>query len=65
MWENIRKASGKRYMTDLLPFAIISLAGIHTNMYSPRLDLLSEQYDNTRPRIIRKRKDYDSIVIEK
>lgn len=65
IWENIRKASGKRYMTDLLPFTIITLAGIHTNIYHPRLDLLSEEYDDMRPRIIRKKKDYDRIVTEK
>lgn len=62
IWKAICGASGKRYMTDLIPFTLIALAGIHTNMYKPSLDILSEEYDESRPRIIRKKKDYDRIV---
>lgn len=64
IWDAVTKAKGKRYMTDLLPFTIIALAGIHTNMYKPSLDLLSQDYDDSRLRIIRKKKDYDTIVTE-
>lgn len=62
MWQRIRQASSERYMTDLLPFTIMTLAGIHSAAYCPQYDILSSEYDSTRPRIIRETADYDTIV---
>ncbi|MDD7317743.1 MAG: phosphoethanolamine transferase [Prevotella sp.] len=57
----IKTAAGKRYMTDALPHSLLSLAGIHTRWYRSGLDVLSEDYDEKRPRLLKNTADYDKL----
>ena len=57
----IADAAKKRYMTDALPHSLLRLAGIHTRWYRPSLDVLSGEYDDTRPRILKNTTDYDKL----
>jgi heptose-I-phosphate ethanolaminephosphotransferase len=59
--EFIRKASTLRYMTDALPHTLLRLAGISTRWYRPSLDILSDEYDDERPRILKLTTDYDKL----
>ncbi len=52
----------KRYMTAALPPLINRLASIAGAPYAPRYDLLHEQYDSLRPRILRDRINYDELM---
>ena len=57
----IKKAAPKRYMTDALSHLLMGLAGIHTPYYNPRYDLLSPEYDEKRPRLLKNKTDYDTL----
>ena len=57
----IKKAAPKKYMTDALSHLLMGLAGIHTPYYNPRYDLLSTEYDEKRPRILKNKTDYDTL----
>jgi heptose-I-phosphate ethanolaminephosphotransferase len=59
--EAIKKAAPKKYMTDALSHLLMGLAGIHTPYYNPRYDLLSTEYDEKRPRILKNKTDYDTL----
>lgn len=61
-YENICKAALLPFMTDAIPHVIIQLARIKTNSYNPKRDILSPQYDSTRPRFLRKETDYDKVI---
>lgn len=61
VYEAIRAARHKRYMTDALPHLLIGLAGIATKDYHPEFDLLSPQYDEMRPRILKNQTNYDKV----
>ncbi len=55
----------KRYMTDALPHLIYRLAGIGCAPYKAGHDLLHEQYDTLRPRLLRQKVDYDKLINDK
>ena len=57
----VRNAKDKPYMTDALPHLLMGLAGIHCPYYNARYDLLSPQYDSTRPRILKNTTDYNKL----
>lgn len=57
----IRRARHKRFMTDALPHLLMGIAGIHTKYYNEKWDLLSPQYDENRPRILKNTADYDLL----
>ena len=59
--KSLNCAAKKRYMTDALPHSLLSLAGIHTRWYRSRLDVLNEEYDETRPRLLKHTTDYDKL----
>lgn len=59
--EALHKASTLRYMTDALPHTLLRLAGISTRWYRSSLDILSKDYDDERPRILKHTTDYDSL----
>ncbi|MBR4275636.1 MAG: sulfatase-like hydrolase/transferase [Prevotella sp.] len=61
VYNAIRGAKSKRYMTDALSHMLLGLAGIHTPYYNPKYDLLSPQYDENRKRIIKNKVDYDTL----
>jgi len=55
------EAKDRRYMTDALPHLLLYLAGIHTPSYQPRYNILSPEYDEKRPRILKNVTDYDML----
>ena len=57
----IVKAKDRRYMTDALAHTLLYLAGIHTPFYHAEYDILSDDYDESRPRILKNTTDYDSL----
>ena len=57
----VRSAKNKPYMTDALPHLLMGLAGIHCPYYKEKYDLLSPQYDTTRPRILKNTTDYNKL----
>ena len=59
--EKLRNASTLRYMIDALPHTLLRMAGIHTKWYRSRLDILSDDYDDERPRILKLTTDYDKL----
>lgn len=61
IWDKIRSASNKPYMTDAIAHTIMSLAGIKNKMYNPEIDIISNAYNSKRPRILRNKADYESI----
>lgn len=61
LWERIMKSTGKRGMTDTLPQILYHIAGISTKWYFPQMDIISDDYNPDRKRIIREEKDYDKI----
>ena len=64
LFDAIVKAKNRRYMTDALPFLLLHLAGIHMPDYREELDILSPQYNEMRPRILKKTTDYDKVKNE-
>ena len=48
-------------MTDALPYLMFHLAGIYTQLYQPQFDILSPQYDEKRPRLLKNSVDYDTL----
>ena len=52
-------------MTDALPHMLLYLAGIYTKDYNSRYNILSPDYDEMRPRIIKAKADYDKVVNRK
>ena len=65
LYETIVKAKNRRYMTDALPFLLMHLAGISSKDYRPELDILSTEYREQRPRILKNTTDYDKLEKEK
>jgi len=65
LYEAIVKAKDRRYMTDALPFLLMHLAGISSKDYRQDLDVLSTEYREQRPRILKNTTDYDKLKKEK
>lgn len=61
IFKAIKDARERRFMTDALPHLLLGLAGIHTKDYHPEYDLLSPQYNQMRPRILKGSADYDQL----
>ncbi len=61
IYRQIRKAKDKRYMTDALPHLLLYLAGIETPTYNAKYNILSPEYDEMRPRILKNSADYDKL----
>ena len=61
LFDAIVRAKNRRYMTDAIPFLLMHLAGIHSPDYREELDILSPQYNEMRPRILKNTTDYDKI----
>lgn len=61
IYRQIRKARNKRYMTDALPHLLLYLAGIETPTYNAKYNILSPDYDEMRPRILKNTADYDKL----
>ncbi len=65
VYRAIRAARNKRYMTDALAHTLLYLGGIKTPYYRPQLDILSKQYNENRPRILKHTTDYDKLNVKK
>lgn len=61
IYKQIRKAKDRRYMTDALPHLLLYLAGIQTPTYNAKYNILSDEYDEMRPRILKNSADYDKL----
>lgn len=62
IYESVKAARKRSFMTDNLPHLLLSLAGIHTKDYRPDYDLLSPQYNNQRPRMLKNQTDYNQLL---
>lgn len=49
-------------MTDALPHLLLYLAGISTPYYNARYNVLSDEYDASRPRLLKGNTDYDRLT---
>ena len=58
----IQTARHKPFIVTMLPFALFHLAGISHSDYKPSLDILSPDYDENYPRIIREDVYYDELM---
>lgn len=61
IYRQIRLAKNRRYMTDALPHLLLYLAGIQTPTYQAKYNILSPEYDEMRPRILKGTTDYDKL----
>lgn len=61
IYQQIRSAKDKRYMTDALPHLLLYLAGISTPTYQDEHNILSPNYNEMRPRILKNTTDYDKL----
>lgn len=65
VYREIVGARERRMMTDAVPHLLLYLAGIHTKDYHPEFNILSDRYNEMRPRIIKATVDYDKLGVEK
>lgn len=61
IWERVRAAKDKPYMTDALAHTLVWLAGIHSKDYQAEYDILSPKYNTKRPRILKATTDYNTL----
>ncbi len=62
LYEEILAARHKPFIATMMPFVLFHLAGIGHADYRPELDILSPEYDESRPRIIREDVCYDELM---
>ena len=61
LYKQIVQAKNRRLMTDALPHMLLYLAGIHCKDYDARLNVLSDEYDEGRARLLKNVTDYDKL----
>lgn len=61
VFRQVVNARNRRFMTDALAHMLLYLGGIHARDYKEQLNLLSPEYDESRPRILKKTTDYDKL----
>lgn len=61
IFEQIKAAQHRKYMTDALPHLLLYLAGIHTKYYDESCNLISPKYNANRPRILKNTTNYDEL----
>lgn len=64
VFEQIKAVRHKRFMTDALPHLLLHLGGIKAKDYRSEYDILSPQYNEKRPRILKNQTNYDDLVAE-
>ncbi len=64
VFEQIKAVRHKRFMTDALPHLLLHLGGIKAKDYHSEYDILSPQYNEKRPRILKNQTNYDDLVAE-
>jgi heptose-I-phosphate ethanolaminephosphotransferase len=65
IYSELITAKKRRMMTDALPHLLLYLAGIHSKDYHAEYNILSPDYDERRPRIIKGTVDYDKVTENK
>ena len=60
-WRAIQQYRHRPFTTDLLPHTLLFLGGIHTPLYRKDYDVLSTDYNATRPRLLKNATDYNSL----
>jgi heptose-I-phosphate ethanolaminephosphotransferase len=65
IYSELITAKKRRMMTDALPHLLLYLAGIHSKDYHAEYNILSPDYDERRPRIIKGTVDYDKVIENK
>ena len=61
VFRQVVNARNRRFMTDALAHMLLYLGGIHAHDYKEQLNLLSPEYDESRPRILKNTTDYDKL----
>ncbi len=61
VFKAIKDAKDRRFMTDALPHMMVWLGGIATKDYHPQYNVLSPDYNEMRPRILKNSADYDKL----
>ncbi len=61
VFKAIKDAKNRRFMTDALPHLMVWLAGISSKDYHDQYNLLSPNYDESRPRVLKNSVDYDKL----
>lgn len=65
IYQAIVQARKRKFMTDALPHLLVYLAGIHTPSYHAIYNVISPDYDEDRPRILKGTTDYDKLKPKK
>ena len=63
-WLAIQNAKNRPMMTDVLPHLLLFLGGISTPDYRPEYNVISPEYNEKRPRILKNETDYNSLKRE-
>lgn len=61
VFKAIKDAKNRRFMTDALPHMMVWFAGISSKDYNDKYNLLSPNYDESRPRVLKNSVDYDKL----
>ena len=61
VFKAVKDAKNGRFMTDALPHMMMWLAGISSKDYNDKYNLLSPNYDESRPRVLKNSVDYDKL----
>jgi heptose-I-phosphate ethanolaminephosphotransferase len=61
IYNAVRAARQRPFMTDNLPHILLSLAGIYTKDYRSDYDLLSPLYNSKRPRMLKNQVNYNDL----
>ena len=61
IFREVVNARNRRFMTDALPYLLLYLAGIDCPDYRDSLNLISPNYDEGRPRLLKHTADYDKL----
>ena len=62
IWQAVRKYRKRPYMTDAVPYLLLYLAGIECPQYRDELNILSDKYNEKRPRILKRQVDYNELM---
>ena len=60
-WLAIQNARNRKLMTDALPHLLLYLGGISTPLYRADLNVISPEYNEKRPRILKGITDYNQL----
>lgn len=64
IYQEIILARHRPFMTDNLPQMLVYLAGIHCPYYKPENNLLSPVFNEKRPRLLKGKVDYDTLMTQ-